>query len=83
MIGERSGLAPHDAAPAVVAPRGGSVAVWLTSDVPCVDLTAGGGVVADQVLLDVTTLGLTRRVELPLLPSPVTLRSSTDRDCDD
>ncbi|MCL3859455.1 hypothetical protein [Actinotalea sp. K2] len=81
VVDERDVLRPEHAAPRVTVPRGGSVAVWQTLGFPCVDLTAGSGVVADHVLVDVTTLGITRRLELPLLPSPVTLQTSTDRSC--
>lgn len=81
VIGERDTVTPEQAALQVTVPRGASIAVWQTLDLPCVDLAAGGGVVAQRVLVDVTTLGLTRRLELPLLPSPVTLRTSTDRTC--
>jgi hypothetical protein len=81
VIGERDILLPQDAALQVTVPRGGSVAVWQTLDFPCVDIPAGNGVVAEHVVVDVTTLGITRRLELPLLPSPVTLRTSTDRTC--
>ncbi|WNB87122.1 hypothetical protein [Cellulomonas sp. ATA003] len=81
VLGERDVLLPEHAAPAVTVPRGGSVAVWQTLDFPCVDLGADSGVVVEHVLVDVTTLGITRRLELPLHPSAVTLRSSTDRVC--
>ncbi|KGM14230.1 hypothetical protein [Cellulomonas bogoriensis] len=81
VIGEAEILLQEDAKPVVNVPRGGEFAVWQTLDLLCVDLAAGTGAVARHVRVDVTTLGITRRLELPLAPRSVTLWTTTDHSC--
>lgn len=85
LVDERTpfdGAAPQEPGPVTElrVPRGGTVAVWQTLDFPCAAFTAGSGTGMDEVVLDVTTLGLTRRLHLPLERS-VAVWTSTDRTC--
>lgn len=82
VIGEVPVLLAEHATAEVTVPRDGQVSVWQTVDFPCADFSAGSGIGLEHVVVDVTTLGITRRFELPL-PGSAVLRTTAARTCPD